>query len=110
MLLCAEREYLNVVNVTKYFPGWMFCLRGRWNCETWHHETWQRGTRSNRGVEAGAANIFRLCRLCSKQQSLRTQLEDSDFCRGVADVGDNGFALIFATNTQLELLSSAMQL
>jgi len=38
------------------------------------------------------------------------QLEDSDFYRGVADTGDNGLALIFATDTQLELLSSATQL
>ena len=38
------------------------------------------------------------------------QLEDSDFCREVADAGDNGSALIFATNAQLELLSSATQL
>jgi len=29
------------------------------------------------------------------------QLEDSDFCRGVADAGDNGSALILATNAQL---------
>jgi len=28
------------------FPG------KRWNRDTWHHETWQRGTRSNRGVRA----------------------------------------------------------
>jgi len=38
------------------------------------------------------------------------QLEDSDFYRGVADAGDNGSALIFATNAQLELMSSATQL
>jgi len=37
-------------------------------------------------------------------------LEDSDFCRGVADAGYNGSALILATNAQLELLSSATQL
>ena len=35
------------------------------------------------------------------------QLEDSDFCRGVADAGDNGSVLILATNAQLELMSSA---
>jgi len=38
------------------------------------------------------------------------QLEDNDFCRGVADAGDNGSALILTTNAQLELLSSATQL
>jgi len=32
----------------------------------------------------GAANVFRRSRLCSRY----AQLEDSDFCRGVADAGD----------------------
>jgi len=59
-----------------------------------------------------AANVFRRSRLCSKQQSLRTAIEDSDFCRGVwvTHAEDNGSALIFATNAQLELLSSATQM
>ena len=38
------------------------------------------------------------------------QLEKGDFCRGAADAGDNGSALISATNAELKLLSSATQL
>jgi len=38
------------------------------------------------------------------------QLEDSEFYRGVADAGENGSALIFASNDQLELLTTATQL
>jgi len=43
-------------------------------------------------------------------RSRYAQLKDSDFCRGVADAGDNGSALILATFAQLKLLSSATQL
>jgi len=37
------------------------------------------------------------------------QLNDSVFYRGVADAGENGFALVFASNEQLELLQSATE-
>jgi len=43
-------------------------------------------------------------------RSRYAQLEDSDFCRGFADAGDDGSALILATDAQLELLSSSTQL
>ena len=38
----------------------------------------------------GADNVFRRSRLSSKQQSLYAQLDDSDFCRGVANARENG--------------------
>ena len=44
------------------------------------------------------------------RSSRYAQLEDSEFYRGVVDAGDNGAALFFATNAQLEMLSSATQL
>ena len=48
----------------------------------------------------GAANVFHRSRLCTAVSSSRyAQLEDRDFCRGVADAG---------YIAQLELLSSAV--